>query len=151
MTLLNMVEETGVFIRKNLPGIFRVGLLSTLGTYGSHVYSDALAPMGLEVIVPDKRTQRTVHASIYDKGYGIKAHANPVTPDARLNLLRAVAHLRGAGAEAVILGCTEIPLALTGRTAGTLPVVDPTRVLARALILAAAGPGRVKTNSFCSI
>ncbi|MFH0921550.1 MAG: amino acid racemase [Fibrobacterota bacterium] len=144
LRLLNMIEETGRFIRKNYPGLDRVGVLATLGTYASRVYLEILEPMGISVIIPDLRTQKRVQAAIYDKTYGIKALANPVTSRARRDLLAAVASLKAQDAEAVILGCTEIPLALTDRSVGSLPLVDPTRVLARALIIAAAGPGRMK-------
>ena len=57
---------------------------------------------------------------IFDPVFGIKAQANPVTPQARQNLLNAIGHLRDKGAEAVILGCTELPLAITSATCSSM-------------------------------
>ena len=57
-----------------------------------------------------------------------------VHPRARQSLLEAIDHLRALGAEAVILGCTEFPLAVPEPDADGIPLIDPTVVIARALI-----------------
>ncbi len=57
-----------------------------------------------------------------------------MTERARDNLLAGIAALQESGAEAVVLGCTEIPLAITQTKIGETPMIDPTLILARALI-----------------
>lgn len=67
-------------------------------------------------------------------------------PEARAALLGEAEALTAKGADAVILGCTEIPLALTEPDLHGVPLLDATKVLARALILAFA-PDRLKQDS----
>ena len=135
--ILHMIRETARHIRSEMQGVQRVGVLSTLAVYRLRLYRSALEEAGLEAIIPDDDVQEeVVNRTIFDPSFGIKAHANPVTPRARQNLLDAIDHLVARGAEAVILGCTELPLAVTERTLDGIHVVDPTEILARALIQA---------------
>jgi len=139
VTLIHMIQETIGYIRTRYPSVARVGILSTTGTRASNVYPDALSRHGLLGLQVLPETQRDlIQPAIYDERYGIKAQSNPVTTRARTSLHGGVEALREQGAEAVILGCTEIPLALTESEIGGMPLVDPTRILARALIQAFA-------------
>ncbi|HET6429048.1 MAG TPA: amino acid racemase [Phycisphaerae bacterium] len=144
VALVHMIEEVGRYLGEHFPHLRRVGVLSTTGTWRAGVYAQGLAPLGIEVIVPDEPLQtRAVHPAIYDPGFGIKARAHPVTARARSLLDEAVAFCRGLGAEAIILGCTELPLAIPEPRIGGMPVIDPTRILARALIREIA-PARLR-------
>lgn len=140
---LHMVGETAVFLQTHFPHIRRVGVLSTTGTYRAQVYPNCLEPAGFRVLVPDAAMQETlIHPAIYDLTYGIKA-TGTATARARDDLLAGANALREQGAGAVILGCTEIPLAIPETTLDDIPIIDPTRILARALIRA-ANPARLK-------
>lgn len=133
--LVHMIEETAAFIKEQYPRQKKLGLLATTGTVRSGVYQHVLSRNGYEVVIPDEKTQREyVHASIYDPAFGIKAFSNPVTERARTLLLETAHALKRQGAEAMILGCTEIPLALPESKWEGLPLIDPTLILARALI-----------------
>ncbi|HXJ99603.1 MAG TPA: amino acid racemase [Gelidibacter sp.] len=133
--LLNMIDETVLFIASNYPDITKIGVLSTTGTYKSKLYASALRLKGYEAIVPPLEMQEnTIHPAIYDKVYGIKTISNPIHPQARQNLLEGCSYLEEQGAELVILGCTEIPLAITESKINNMITVDPTNILARALI-----------------
>ena len=79
-----------------------------------------------------------MHDSVYDPEFGVKAHASPVSGRARANVLTAIARARAAGAEVVVLACTELPLAVPEPIVEGTPVVDATRVLARALVRSVA-------------
>ncbi len=132
--LLHMIEEAARYAREHVNGIRRIGALSTLATYRLGLYQPVIEAAGFETVMPDEDQARLVHRSIYDPAYGIKAQSNPVTETARGLLLDAIAHLRHKGAEAVMLGCTELPLAISeSEFDGTL-IIDPTLALARALI-----------------
>lgn len=138
LQFLHMIRETADHLRQHYPQIRRVGVLSTTGTYRTRIYPDLLTPAGFEVVVPDEVVQETaVHPAIYHPEYGIKAQGKG-TSQAREALLQGIATLRQQGAEAIILGCTEIPLAITEKYIDTLAIVDPTMILARALIREAA-------------
>jgi len=140
---LHMVGETAVFLQTNFPHVRRIGVLSTTGAYRAQVYPNCLEPAGFEVLVPDAAMQETrIHPAIYDLTYGIKA-TGVATERARADLLTGAEALRKQGAEAIILGCTEIPLAIWETTLDDMIVIDPTRILARALIRE-ANPDRLK-------
>ena len=131
---LNMIAETAQYIRQRYPRLQRIGVLSTTGTYLAQIYPHSLEPEGFTALIPDMRLQtEVIHPAIYDPQYGIKAlgrHAKR----AREGLLQGVENLRQQGAGAVILGCTEIPLAIPETRLDELVVIDPTMILARALI-----------------
>ena len=133
--LLHMIDEAARYAREAAHGIRRIGALSTLALYRLGLYPQALEAAGFEAIVPDESVQADlVNRAIYDPVYGIKAQSNPVTETARRHVLDAIEHLRKNGAEAVILGCTELPLAVHETTLDGTLLIDPTRALARALI-----------------
>ena len=135
LKLLNMIHETADFITENYASVKKIGVLSTTGTYKSGVYTKNLRSRGYEVLFPDFDIQeKYVHAAIYDREYGIKSQSNPVHPQAVENLMKGAASLKKKGAQALILGCTEIPLAIHQKEIDSLPTIDPTNVLARALI-----------------
>lgn len=143
--LLHMIEETAAHLAAGHPGLQTVGVLSTTGAWQARLYPAALEPLGYTVVAPDEALQtETIHPAIYDPGYGIKA-AGQVTAQARANLERGIAYLRGCGAGAIILGCTEMPLAFAERDYDGLPLIDPTLILARALVRA-VDPTRLTTS-----
>jgi aspartate racemase len=134
---VHMIREVGRFIAGAHPGVKRVGLLATTGTCRSGVYAKILSESGIDVLIPPEDGQKTVHAAIYDPAYGIKCHPNPINRRATDALSAAGKELVKNGAQAVIMGCTEIPLALRPANLG-VPKIDSTLVLARALIEYAA-------------
>jgi aspartate racemase len=143
--LLHMVEEVAFFVRHAFPDVTRVGVLSTVGTQLSGVYPGVLGRHGLKAVTLEDSEHRVlVHDSVYDPEFGVKAHASPVSERARANVLTAVERARAAGAEVVVLACTELPLAVPEPVVAGTPLVDATRVLARALIRSVA-PALLKT------
>lgn len=135
IVVLNMIEETALYLQANHSGITKVGVLSTTGTYKSKIYNDALQSKGYEVIVPSLEMQEDlIHPAIYHPDYGIKSKSNPVHPQARRNLIEGFSFCKQQGAQAVILGCTEIPLAISEDEIDGITIIDPTAILARALI-----------------
>ena len=136
--LLHLIEETYHELQRQFPTIIKVGLLSTKGTYVSGVYSQVLErEQKYQVLIPSEMQQDEVHQAIYHPDFGIKAYSNPVTKPAIETLTRVSNDLIAAGAEAIIMGCTEIPLALKPKTL-PVPLIDPTNILARALVSQAA-------------
>ena len=115
-TLINMIEEVGKYLNFNHPNIRKVGLLATNGTIASKVYSNILKLYNIEVISPSKENQEAlVHRSIFDHSYGIKSFSDPIKPIVQQNLLKSARILINEGAELIVLGCTELPLAIRGK------------------------------------
>ncbi len=143
--LVDIIEETASFIRDRFRSGVKAGLLATEGTIATGVYNRLCEEcLGhIELVTPSTEIVKLVHQAIYDKSYGIKAFSNPVTDRARADCQTAVGHLARKGARLVILGCTELPLALPQRSLQGVELVDPTEITARALIRLAA-PDRLK-------
>ena len=136
--LVNMLEETALHLKQNLRPETRTAVLSTLGTYHSGVYADYFNKHELPFIDPGPEAMARVHEAIYHPEYGIKSRPLPVAPQAVEVLRKVILDLKKQGATQVVLGCTELPLALTGKVFVGLNLVDPTVILARALIAQAA-------------
>lgn len=133
--MVHMIQETIDFIKVNFPNFKKIGTLSTTGTYRYKLYSNALTENGFVPLQPSLEMQEElVHPAIYHPEYGIKSQFNPHHPQARINLDLAIDYLRDQGAEAVILGCTEIPLVIDSKEVKGLTMINPTNVLARKLI-----------------
>ena len=77
--------------------------------------------------------QDHLHQAIYDRAYGIKATV-PASDRARQEMIQCVRALQDLGAKAVLLGCSEIPLALPESSFEGIPIINPIDILARALI-----------------
>lgn len=133
LKLLNMISSLSRHLRKHQPEIKRLGLLGTIGTYRARAYEIMMEPDGFEVIMPDERLQTAVHTAIQDPEFGIKAWGRGTDTACRL-LMEAIDNLQTKGIDAVILGCTELPLALVEPFINGSPTIDPTLILARALI-----------------
>lgn len=129
LRLLSLLEE----LERELRGLgySRLGVLSTKGTYQAGLFGPAFArAIGAEVLeVVDESERESVHRAIYK----IKASGHHLA-EARETILSSAATLQKRGAQAVLLACTELPLAVPEEAWNGLPVVDPLRVLARALL-----------------
>jgi aspartate racemase len=119
--LLHIADATGDRVRAH--GVRSVGLLGTRFTMEGRFYRDRLQDRhGLRVLVPDADTRAEVHRIIYDE-----LCVGTLQEGSRGLYRRAIADLVAAGAEAVILGCTEISL-LVGPGDATVPLFDTTRI-----------------------
>ena len=129
------IHLTCRFLRNHHPNVQRVGVMSTLAVYQLGLYREGLVEDGFVAIMPDLTVEeQIINRTIFDPTYGIKAQSNPVSKIARQSLLTAIDHLREKGAEAIILGCTELPLAVPEAEVNGVLMIDPTAVLARALL-----------------
>lgn len=137
--MINMLEETMVTLRRLLPGVSgtKIGVLSTTGTRNSGVYDRLLAAAGFEALYVPESSQPILHEAIYDKRWGLKATPKP-TDRATQTISMMADGLVERRAAAVILACTELPLALGGPLFKSMPLVDPMLSLARALVREAA-------------
>ena len=126
--LLHSADATAKRVKAE--GHRRVGLLGTAPTMEQAFYKGRLRDRhGLDVLVPDDDRERAeVHRVICDE-----LMQGRVEPKSRDAYRRAVARLAGRGAEAVILGCTEITL-LVGREDSSVPLFDATTIHAEAAV-----------------
>ena len=135
ITFVNMVSEVINFIKGEYPDIERVGILATTGTVKSDVYNKELINNDLKPVLLSKENQKKlIDQAIYDKDFGIKSISNPVQDIAKRKIHLAIESLIENKAEVVILGCTELPLAVNATSVKTIPLIDSTMVLARSLL-----------------
>lgn len=138
--LLNMPLETCRLIGALKPGIRRVGIMTTNGTYKSGIYQQLLSKAGHEVITPDPVFQdKVIHRMIYDPQFGIKSNPNIITPEVRQLLDKTLRYFEDRQTGAIILGCTELSLLLREKKARNMLVIDSTEALAKALVNEAIG------------
>ncbi|MBG6219945.1 MULTISPECIES: aspartate/glutamate racemase family protein [unclassified Janthinobacterium] len=109
-------------------GLHTVGLLGTSFTMQQRFLRDRLALHGLEVLLPPDAQQTALHDIIY-----AELCAGIVRACSRAVFLRAIDALAARGAQAVVLGCTEISLLLQ-QEHSDLPLLDSTRLHAQAAV-----------------
>jgi aspartate racemase len=143
LRLLHIVDAIVAITRERVPGAHLVGVLATDSSIEHRLHDVGLEAAGMDAVVPEPEVQALVQASVFDPVWGLKARSNPPTARAREALLRAAEHLRERGADAVILGCTELPLAVPEPAWDGLPLINSTRALSRALI-AASHPHKLR-------
>ncbi|HET9484671.1 MAG TPA: aspartate/glutamate racemase family protein [Xanthomonadales bacterium] len=114
-------------------GVKRVGLLGTRFTMEQDFYRARFEAHGLEVLVPETDDRDTVHRVIYDE-----LCLGDIREPSRQAYVDIIGRLRERGAQAVILGCTEIPL-LIGPEHSPLPTFDTTRIHVEAAVDLALG------------
>ena len=134
--ILNMPQESAKELKRR--GVSKVGLLATDGTIQTGVYHKFLKAEGVDVVVPSPENQKTVMHLIY----GCVKKNVPVSDYPGEAVAKVIADLRAQGAEAYLMACTELPIAFEalGYKEG---FVDPTTVLAEAIIREAGAPLKI--------
>jgi len=106
----------------------RVGLLGTKWLVQSEVYPEKLGARGIEYVRPTDEERREIDRIIMDElVYGV------FRPESVTYFQLVIRRMKDEGCDAVVLGCTEIPLVISNRNS-PLPVLDSTRLLARAAL-----------------
>jgi aspartate racemase len=106
----------------------RVGLLGTKWLVQSEVYPEKLGARGIEYVRPTDDERREIDRIIMDElVYGV------FRPESVTYFQMVIRRMKDEGCDAVVLGCTEIPLVIGNRNS-PLPVLDSTRLLAWAAL-----------------
>ncbi len=118
--LIHIAEETARVIESK--GLKKVALLGTKYTMQLDFYTKKLAAKGLETIIPGEADIAYINNAIYtEMGKGI------FLPETKDRFIQIIDKLQHAGAEAVILGCTEIPILIKQDDVNLL-VLDTTAI-----------------------
>ena len=117
-------------------GFRRLGLTGTRWLVESSVYPERLAVHAIESVLPDRDDRCTLNRVIMDE-----LVCGVFEPESVAAFQRIILRLKEQGADAVVLGCTEIPLIIHDSNS-PLPTLDSTRLLARAALGRACGGGR---------
>lgn len=113
-------------------GFRRLGLLGTQWLVSSEVYPEKLNPRGLDYMRPTAVERREINRIIF-----AELVCGIFSSEAINYFQQVIARMKADGCDAVILGCTEIPLLINDANS-PLPTLDSTRLLARAALRRAA-------------
>lgn len=114
--VLHIAETTAEIIKKDK--ITKTGLLGTKFTMEQDFYKSVLAENGIEAVVPDEDGRKTVNDVIYNE-----LCMGQIKESSKKQFLEIIEKLRDQGAQAVILGCTEIGLLVEQKDVD-IPVYD---------------------------
>ncbi len=124
--LLHIADATAGVIKER--GISRTGLLGTKFTMEKEFYKGKLESHGFEVIIPPKDQREIVHSIIYDE-----LCRGTIKESSKGSYLGIIEEMVVAGAEGIILGCTEIGLLVRDGDA-SVPILDTTEIHAKAAV-----------------
>lgn len=126
--ILHLIGETVTAVLAEYPGLRRLGLLATSGTLQCRLFEAFFEPRGFSILTPDPAIQAS---GVMEAIYAVKQGEPPERP--RRLIREAAEHLQARGAQAIITGCTEVPLVLRDGDL-PVPVIDPTWILAQAAV-----------------
>ncbi|WP_290701943.1 aspartate/glutamate racemase family protein [Amphritea sp.] len=125
--LLHIADATAAQLKAD--GVERVGLLGTRFTMEQDFYKGRLTDKhGIRVLVPDENAQDVVHRVIYEE-----LCQGKISDSSRKAYVKIIEDLSAGGAQAVILGCTEIAL-LVSQSDTAIPLYDTTAIHATAAV-----------------
>ena len=123
---LHIAEEVARAAREH--GFCRLAITGTRYTMDGPVYPEILTQHGIEYRIPSPLDRARIDQIIFDE------LVNGIFRSDSLGVISAaISRMKAEGCDAVILGCTELPL-LIGNESSPLPVLDSTRLLARAAL-----------------
>lgn len=130
LPIIHMIGEVARHLTTVRPAVRTAGLLATTGTVRAGLYQEWLDRYGIRLVLPDEDDQ---HSEVMAAIRAVKAGIGGAAVTA--SLARAARRLTDRGAEAIIAGCTEIPLGLpAGADTIDVPLIDPAAILAGALV-----------------
>lgn len=125
--LVSLVEATCQYAQAE--GCKRVVVLGTAFTMSSGLYTDALAKFGIDAFVPDKEQQQVIHNIIFPN-----LQAGIVLQEEKEAMLRIASQMiKATDADALVLGCTELPLIIKEGDLDTL-LLDTTQIHIEAIL-----------------
>ncbi|MFC1477500.1 aspartate/glutamate racemase family protein [candidate division KSB1 bacterium] len=131
--LLHIADATAERIKT--AGMRKVGLLGTKFTMEKSFYKDRLKERhGIDVVTPGNLDRSIINEIIYKEFV-----TGSMKPSSKQEYVRVINSLAGAGAEGIVLGCTEIPLFITQEDS-PVPLFDTTTIHAEAAVEFALGP-----------
>lgn len=122
--IIHIADSTASELRAQ--GVSKTALLGTKFTMEAAFFKDILSQQGIEVLVPDAGERQFIHQTIFDE-----LDRGLLLPATKARYLAIIQNLISKGAEAVILGCTELPLLIKPEDC-TVPVFDTMLIHAKA-------------------
>lgn len=126
--IVDAISETSNFAIREYPDLRKIGLIATTGTVKSRLFQNSFQQYGIDTIILTDTLQSSLIMEAIYGNKGIKA--GYVDDNVRSKLFEAIQCLTELGAEAILAGCTEIPLAIKPDDL-TIPFIDPLTIVAK--------------------
>ena len=133
LPVLSIIDAVAGAIQADFPETKTVGLLGTIATVESGLFQNRLAQEKIHTLAPDSAQQLKIVAAIKDIKDTRPSRTQPEITTDLIEASRSLIDREPDGADAIIAGCTEIPLAL-GQEHLPVPYFDSLTILARAAI-----------------
>lgn len=127
LPFLHIIDETIKELLRVVPDARKVGVLATTAAVKTRLYHHTCEKFGIEVIEVSEEIQNQIHDAIFDFKYEGWSEEN-----AR-QMEKAAYYLVNQGAQALIMGCTEIPLILRGKQF-SVPLLDPNDIIGKVAV-----------------
>ncbi len=125
--LVHIADTAATEVKKR--GLRKVALLGTKFTMEQDFYKGRLAQKhGIDVVVPEQEERQAIHSVIYQE-----LILGKILEPSRERFVKIIENMHNAGAEGVILGCTEIPLLISQKDS-RIPIFDTTQIHAAAAV-----------------
>lgn len=122
--ILNMIEESANYVKNIYPSFKKVGLFASKGTYKTKLYNSFFNAKNIDILIPTPPEQEKIMDLIYMVKSGI------LSEQIKSQIIKISEEQIKKGIQAIITGCTEIPLILKNKDV-KIPVIDPTNILAK--------------------
>ncbi len=136
---VSIISETRDATLRQLPGVKTVGVLASSGCLNTGLYQNAFAKKGISTIIPTGRARDEFMELLYRIKAGDKG------TELRLSMRALAMQLIQQGAEAIIAGCTEVPLVLFDEDL-PCPLINSTDVLVESTIAYAQGRRKIESE-----
>jgi aspartate racemase len=137
---VSIIEETVAATVRRVPGLTRVGVLAAAGTLDARLYHSAFALHDVSVAEPDSAQREAFMELLY------RIKTGDLGEEVRNRMARLAQELLEGGSQAIVAGCTEVPLVLRDGDLAC-PLVSSTNALVAATVAYATGARRLPARS----
>jgi aspartate racemase len=125
--LINIIDSTLNYLTDN--SMYKIGLLSTLGTYKERIYESYVIDKSVDIFTPDKIYQEKVHDAIYNLEFGIKKLGH-ISEESHKLISEAIYNMVSQNhIDCIILGCTELSMVYGKKNLlEGIRLIDPTDI-----------------------
>lgn len=125
--ILHIINETVKELLCSYPNVKKVGVMAANAVVKTKLYNNCCKKFNIEVIELNEDEQNKIHNAIFDFKY------NGLTENNLKSACESVEILISKGAEAIIMGCTEIPVILKGKSF-SIPLIDPNDIIGKVTV-----------------
>ena len=125
--MLHIIDEAIKYIIKYKNNTKSIGIMATNAAIKTALFQKSIEKFGLVSVIPEEQFQEILHNAIFQ--YKVDSDIVKFKEKAT----EVLSHIKEKGVDAIILGCTELPIVLQ-ETEGTTPIIDPNEIIAKRVV-----------------